>query len=324
MTTYTIPQTELSVSRIAYGCMNIGGRWDTAPLTKAEKTAAVDVVLAAYEAGITLFDHADIYACGKSETAFAETWQRLPGLREKIVLQSKCGIRLEGNPDPGDPDRYDLSYTHIMASADGSLRRLQTDYLDILLLHRPDPLVQPEEIARAFAELHARGDVRYFGVSNHTAAQIDLLRRYVDQPLVINQVKLSLLHAPLIEEGIVASQESTPSVPASGTLDYCRAHGMLVQAWSPLARGKLFAPPEDAPGQLHRAAELIARLAKAKQTSQEAIVLAWLLRHPAPIQPVIGTTRPERVRAACLADGIELTREEWYALFAAARGAPVP
>jgi predicted oxidoreductase len=140
--------------------MKIGGRWDRTPLTNAEKTAVVDVVLAAYEAGITLFDHADVYTCGKSETAFAEVWQRLPDLREKIVLQSKCGIRLEGDPHRTDPDRYDLSYAHVMASVEGILRRLKTDYLDILLLHRPDPLVQPEEVARAFAALYARGDVR--------------------------------------------------------------------------------------------------------------------------------------------------------------------
>jgi predicted oxidoreductase len=324
LTTYTLPHTELKVSRIAYGCMNIGRRWDRTPLTNAERTAAVDVVLAAYEAGITLFDHADIYACGKSEMAFAEVWQRLPDLREKIVLQSKCGIRLEGDPHRSDPDRYDLSYAHIMASVEGSLRRLKTDYLDILLLHRPDPLVEPEEVARAFAELHARGDVCYFGVSNHTAAQIDLLRRYVDQPLLINQVKLSLLHAPLIEEGIVANQENVPPALASGTLDYCRSRDMLVQAWSPLAKGKLFNRPKHASDELNRAAALVARLALIKQTSQEAIVLAWLLRHPAPIQPVVGSTRPERVRAACLADSVDLTREEWYALLAAARGAPVP
>jgi predicted oxidoreductase len=192
-----------------------------------------------------------------------------------------------------------------MASVEGSLRRLKTDYLDILLLHRPDPLVEPEEVARAFAELHARGDVCYFGVSNHTAAQIDLLRRHVDQPLVINQVELNLLHAPLINEGIIANQENVPSALASGTLDYCR-----------LAKGKLFNPPDDAEEKVKQAADVAARLAEVKQTSKEAIVLAWLLRHPAPIQPVIGTTRPERVRA--------LTREEWYALFTAARGASVP
>jgi predicted oxidoreductase len=141
---------------------------------------------------------------------------------------------------------------------------------------------------------------------------------------VINQIELNLLHAPLINEGIIANQENVPSALASGTLDYCRSHDMLIQAWSPLAKGKLFNPPDDAEEKVKQAADVAARLAEVKQTSKEAIVLAWLLRHPAPIQPVIGTTRPERVRACCLADSVKLTREEWYALFTAARGASVP
>ena len=324
MKTYRIPQTDLDVSRLAYGCMHIGGRWDRTPPTEAEKAAAVDVVVAAVEAGITLFDHADIYTYGKSEEVFAEVWQRLPGLREQIGLQSKCGIRFQGDPHPSDPARYDFSYNHIMASVEGILRRLKIEYLDILLLHRPDPLVEPDEVARAFADLHARGDVRYFGVSNHTAAQIDLLRKSVDQPLVINQVELSLLHAPLIDEGIRANQAGGASALATGTLDYCQLHDMLVQAWSPVAGGRLFNPPDDAQERVRRAAGVVARLAEAKQTSKEAIVLAWLLRHPAPIQPVIGTTKPARVQASCRADTVELTREEWYELFTAARGAGVP
>ena len=181
MKTYTIPQTDLVVSRLAYGCMNIGARWDDAPLTGAEKTAAVEVVAAAYEAGITLFDHADIYTRGKSEAVFAEMWQAIPGLRSEIVLQSKCGIRFADDPHPGVPARYDFSYEHIIASVDGSLRRLRTDYLDILLLHRPDPLAEPDEVARAFDRLHTDGKVHYFGVSNHTAAQIELLRRLIKE-----------------------------------------------------------------------------------------------------------------------------------------------
>ena len=324
MKTYRIPQTDLDVSRLAYGCMHIGGRWDRTPPTDAEKADAVEVVVAAVEAGITLFDHADIYTYGKSEEVFAEVWPRLPGLREKIVLQSKCGIRFQGDPHPNDPARYDFSYDHIMDSVAGILRRLKIDYLDILLLHRPDPLVEPDEVARAFDALHARGQVRHFGVSNHTPAQIDLLRRSVDQPLVINQLEVNLLHAPLINEGIMANQTGGGSALASGILDYCRLHDLFVQAWSPVAGGRLFNPPHDAAEPVRHAADVVARLAEANGTSKEAIVLAWLLRHPAPIQPVIGTTRPERLRASCLADSVELTREEWYTLFTAARGAGVP
>jgi predicted oxidoreductase len=324
MQQYPIPHTDLTVSRLAYGCMNIGGKWDRSPLTQAEKQAAVEVVVAAYEAGITLFDHADIYTHGKSEAVFAEVWPAVPGLRDNIVLQSKCGIRFKDDPRPGDPQRYDFSYEHITASVEGSLQRLQTEYLDILLLHRPDALVEPEEVARAFAALHSSGKVRYFGLSNHTAAQIELLRRFVDQPLVINQLELSLLHSPLINEGIMANQLGASGGLAGGILDYCRLHDILVQAWSPVASGQLFNPPADAPTHIQHTAQLVAQLAAAKQTSREAIILAWLLRHPAKIQPIIGTTKAERVQRSCQADTITLSREEWYALFTAARGQSVP
>ena len=324
MKTYTIPQTDLVVSRLAYGCMNIGGSWDHTPLTEAAKTAAVEVVGAAVETGITLFDHADIYMRGKAEAAFAEVWQAIPDLRTKIVLQSKCGIRLADDPHPGAPARYDFSYQHIIASVEGSLRRLKTDYLDLLLLHRPDPLAEPEEVAQAFDRLYADGKVRYFGVSNHTGVQMDLLRRYLTQPLVVNQVELNLLHAHLITEGILANQEGGTSALATGILDYCRLHGIQIQAWSPVAGGRLFKPPEETAPHLREAAALVARLAETKQTSKEAIVLGWLLRHPAGILPVIGTTKPARIQASCLADAVDLTREEWYALLAAARGASVP
>ncbi len=324
MQSYHIPNTDLDVSRLAYGCMNIGGGWNQEPLTQAEKAAAVEVVVAAYEAGITLFDHADIYARGKSEQAFAEVWRQLPDLRDKMVLQSKCGIRFGGDPTPEAPHRFDFSYEHIVRSVEGILSRLETDYLDILLLHRPDPLVEPDEVARAFDELQASGKVRHFGVSNHSARQIDLLKASVDQPLVVNQLEVSLLHAHLIDVGIIVNQTVGPFAHAEGTLDYCRLHNMMVQAWSPVAGGDLFNPKPDSEPRVQAAAALIARMADEKGTSKEAIALAWLLRHPAGIQPIIGTTKPERVRQSALADGITLSREEWYALFTAARGAPVP
>jgi predicted oxidoreductase len=324
MKTYQIPHTELTASRIAYGCMNIGGGWNDDPLTQAEVKAAVAVVRTAYEAGITLFDHADIYRRGKSETAFAEALRQMPGMRENIVLQSKCGIRFANDPVPGAPGRYDFSYAHIISAVEGSLRRLEVDYLDILLLHRPDPLVEPEEVARAFAELHGSGKVRYFGVSNFTAGQIELLQHFLDQPLVINQVELSLMHPHLISEGVLANRVQQTSTLSTGTLDYCRRHNILIQAYSPVAGGLLFDAGEDSSRRVREAAELVAAMAREKGTSREAILLAWLLRHPAPIQPIIGTTRPERVQASCLADGIELSREEWYRLLNTARGESPP
>lgn len=324
MKSYRVPHTDLDVSRIGYGCMNLGGSWDDAPLGKAERSRAAQLVATAIEQGITLFDHADIYTWGKSEAVFGEVLQQLPGVRDKIVVQSKCGIRLQDDPQPRDPPRYDFSYQHILRAVEGSLRRLNTTHLDVLLLHRPDALVEPEEVAKAFAELQRSGKVRYFGVSNHTAAQISLLQKHLDQPLVINQVELNLLHAHLINDGIVANQEGDQYRAAAGTLDYCRLHDVMIQAWSPVAVGKLMDPPPDAEEQIRNAAAKVAQLAKTKHTSKEAIALAWLLRHPAGIQPLVGTTNRDHLIASCLADRLDLSREEWYALFAAARGAPVP
>jgi predicted oxidoreductase len=299
--------------------MEIGGRWNDDPMTASEKTTAVNVVKTAYEQGINFFDHADIYMHGKSEAIFGEMLGQIP--RDQIVIQSKCGIRFPGRPQPDDPHRYDFSYEHIINSVEGSLRRLDTDYLDILLLHRPDPLVEPEEVARAFNELHHAGKVRYFGVSNHNPAQMDLLQKHVAQPLVVNQLEINAIHAHLINDGAIVNQDGGTYASAAGVLDYCRLHDVLVQAWAPVAGGRLFNPPADAPERVRKTARLVAAMAETKQTSKEAIVLAWILRHPAGIQPIIGTTKPRRVIASCLADDIQLSREDWYDLFTAGRGA---
>lgn len=314
MQTYRIPHTDLDVSRIAYGCMQLSTAWDDMPLTGAERTRTAALVDTALEQGITLFDHADIYARGKSERLFGERLRAVPSLRERMLLQSKCGIRFGGDPQPGSPARYDFSHAHLVASVEGILQRLQTDRLDLLLLHRPDPLCEPQEVASAFDLLHRSGKVRHFGVSNHNAPQIALLQRHLDQPLVVNQIELSLLHHHPISAGILVNQTGADTTGASGILDYCRQHGLLVQAWSPLAGGKLAGA----------AATLAAQLAQAKNVATEAILLAWLLKHPAPIQPIIGSTNPQRVLDSCQAPVTELSREEWYALLAAVRGAGVP
>lgn len=324
MKTYRIPHTELQVSRIGYGCMNLGGEWGRTPLTADLRLRAARLVAAAVEHGITLFDHADIYTLGKSEAVFGEVLQQSPGLRQKIVLQSKCGIRLEDDSQAGDPGRYDFSCDHIVRAVEGSLRRLQTDYLDILLLHRPDPLVEPDEVDRAFDQLRRSGKVRYFGVSNHTAPQIELLKKSVSQPMVVNQLELNLLHAHLIEDGILANQEDNRYTGAAGTLDYCRLHDILIQAWAPVAGGKLIDPPQASDERARRAARQVAKLAEERGVTREAVALAWLLRHPASIQPIVGTTNVERLVASCQADDVTLSREEWYALFVAGRGGPVP
>jgi predicted oxidoreductase len=303
--------------------MNMGGARGV-PREEGDTRRATELVLAALEEGITLFDHADIYAGGKSEAVFGEVMREQPGLRDRMVLQSKCGIRVQGDPLEHYPARYDFSYEHIVQSVDGSLNRLKTDRLDVLLLHRPDPLVEPEEVAGAFSELQRAGKVRYFGVSNHTAPQIELLKKFLDQPLVINQLELNLLHSNLVGDGVLANQSGNEYTGAGGILDYCRLNDILVQAWAPVANGWLLDPPAGAGDRVTQTARLARELAALKHTTMEAVVLGWLLRHPAGIQPIIGSTKKERIVASCRADTVELSREEWYQLLVAARGAGMP
>ncbi len=327
MKTIQLGSTPLEVSRIAYGCMGLGGSWDRhEPLSELTKREAVKAIRTALDEGINFFDHADIYRWGKSEEAFAAIWLEVPRLREKIYVQSKCGIVMQGARPDSTVGQFDFSYEHIIRSVEGSLRRLQTDYLDVLLLHRPDPLVEPEEVARAFDDLQASGKVRYFGVSNHTAAQLRLLKKFLNRPIVANQLEVSLLHLHLIDEGIVFNQDRPLKVMrGEGTLEYCRQHSITLQAWAPLKKGAVITGVTEPPSQAAQdVAKAIAELAQVKGVSQEAIAIAWLLKHPAKMQVIIGTTKPERIKAACEADQVELTRDEWYRLFIAGRGERMP
>lgn len=324
MKKYLITNTNLEVSKLAYGCMGIGGSWDTAPLTKEVTSKAIASVSIALENGITFFDHADIYAKGKSELVFGEVLKEMNGIREDIVIQSKCGIRPKGSPNPNSPGRYDFSYEHIINSVESSLNRLGIEQLDILLLHRPDPLMQPEEVAKAFDELHLNGKVQYFGVSNFNPGQMALLQKSLDHPIVVNQIEISLLHNHVINDGILVNQTSGQYAASTGILDYCRLNNVQVQAWSPVALGKIFNPPIDADENVITLAKQLSVYAEEKGTSKEAIALAWLMKHPIGIQPVIGTTNPERIANSCKADEIILSREEWYTLFTIARGNPIP
>lgn len=323
MKTYELAHTDLEVSRIAYGCMALGRRWgDIDAGTAAKNTTRI--IETALECGINFFDHADIYAAGRSEELFGDVLRRDPSLRDRMIIQSKCGIRPAGTPNVTSPGRYDFSYEHIVASAEGSLARLGIERLDILLLHRPDALMEPNEVARAFDELYRAGKVRYFGVSNFSASQMILLQHSLDHPLVANQLQISLLHHHLINEGVGANQTGYAYDGPTGTLDHCRLQGVRVQPWSPIARGAFFDPPSDASELVQTLAKQVTAYAKARDTSKEAIALAWLLRHPAGLQPIIGTTNVERLTDSCKADAIELSREEWYTLFNVARGKPVP
>ena len=321
-----LANTDLSVSRLIAGCMGLGGGWDPATvLSSADERQAREFVDTAFELGINFFDHADIYAGGRAEEVFGRLFQQTPSLRGRMVLQSKVGIRWADDP-AGTPQRFDFSYAHIIEATEAILRRLNTSHLDILLLHRPDPLMEGEEVARAFARLKQDGKVRYFGVSNQNQHTMAYLQHYLPDPLVANQLEMNLLHSGFAEATISFNQ-SSPVYPDGweGVVEYARLHGVSLQAWSPLARGLLTGG--DLSGQspsVCETAALVADLARRHAVSAEAIVLAWLMRHPAGIQPVMGTSRSDRLRACAQSTQVVLSREEWYRLFESARGCAMP
>ncbi len=324
MKTYKLANTELEVSRIAFGTWHIGGSWDKTPATQDLKDRANELLTAAYEHGINHIDLADIYTMGKSDEVIGYALKQNPGLREKLVLQEKAGIIIGSDPDYGPPGRYNFTAKHLIKVVEGSLKRLGTDYVDLLAFHRPDPLVEPEEVAKAAEHLHQNGMVRYFGVSNHSPLQIELLKKSLDLPLVVNQLELNLLHAYMISNGVLVNLPVAPFANTQSILEYCRLHDITVQAWSPVAGGRLFDPGPDEPDNVHAVAKLIAELAEQKNTTREAVALGWLLRHPAGIQPILGTHKASRIADSVKADDVSLDRAEWFALMEAARGAPVP
>ncbi|WP_458119914.1 aldo/keto reductase [Paenibacillus sp. Z6-24] len=315
----------ISSSRLALGCMPFGGGWDQTPFTDEHVKEAEAAVDAALSIGITMFDHADIYTKGKAEQVFGRVLHNRPELRERIVIQSKCGIQLQDDDLPG---RFNFSREHILNSVDGSLERLGTEYLDVLLLHRPDPLVEPEEVAEAFAALKASGKVRYFGVSNMSAAQIAFLQQAIPDSFAVNQLEMSLGHLHFIDQGVHVNQAAGTAVNfAEGLMEYCRAQDIQLQAWGPLAQGKFSGRnAEEEPKHIQETARLVQQLANEKETTPEAIVLGWLMRHPAMIQPIIGTANPQRIQACQDAERQSqlMTREEWYTLYVSARGESLP
>ena len=271
----------------------------------------VQFIHGAMENGVYFFDHADIYGNGRCEELFGEALRKDSSIdREKLVLQSKCGVRLGID--------FDLSKEHILSVVDGSLKRLQTDYLDILLLHRPDALFEPEEIAEALDELEKSGKVRAFGVSNFKPMQIELLKKCVKQELVINQLQFSIPVSNMIAGSMEMNMETPGSVDHDGNvLDYCRLHDMTIQAWSPFqmpAWQGVFLGAE----KYEKLNQEIDILAKQYGVTPTTIAAAWILRHPAKMQIVSGTTNAQRFGEICAACDIELTREEWYKLYLAA------
>lgn len=295
-----IANSEISASEISLGCMRI---------TELSNKDASILINTALEEGINFFDHADIYSGGKAEEAFAQAIDMSSGIREKLILQTKCGIR---------QGYFDFSKEHILEAVNGSLKRLQTDYIDVLLLHRPDALVEPEEVAEAFTKLHSSGKVRYFGVSNQNPMQIELLSKYLNQKLIINQLQFSITNTGMIDSGINVNMKIDSSVDRDGSiLDYCRLKDITIQAWSPFQFGffeGIFLNNDKFP-ELNRK---IDEIAEARGVSNTAIAIAWILRHPAKIQPIVGTTNAGRLKDICKASQINLTRPEWYDIYKAA------
>lgn len=315
----------LQTSRLVLGCMPFGGGWNREPITSADLHQAEQAMDAALSIGITMFDTADIYSLGKSETVLGTILKARPSLREQLVIQSKCGIRPGEN---GLPSRYDFSRQYILEAVNASLQRLKLDYLDILLLHRPDPLVEPDEVAEAFGQLKASGKVRYFGVSNMNVSQMRFLQRALPDQIVANQLELSLSHLHWLDQSIYVNQTAGVNVNfGEGLLEYCQMENIQLQAWGPLSQGRFSGRKvENEPENIRQTAKLVRQMAESKETTPEAIVLGWLMKHPALIQPVIGTIQPERIKACRDAEQQAqlMSREEWYSLYQSALGKSLP
>ena len=313
MKTQTIGRSSLASTRLAFGCWRLVGTWNPKQVTPEREAEGRRAVVAAYEAGYTLFDNADIYCAGVCEKVFGDAMREVRGMRERVVVASKCGIRFAGDPTPDAPGRYDFSPDHIVRSCDASLRRMNVETIDLYQLHRPDWLMDPEAVAGAFDRLRAAGKVREFGVSNFSPSQLSTLRHACPMPLVVNQVEIHLGRLDAFQDG---------------TLDQCLSEKITPMAWSPLGGGTLFERPHADPGTpkrnvpgLPRAIEAVAREIG---TPPGIVALAWLLKHPANIMPIIGSMDLGRIVELTRADGVELTREQWYRLLIAARGEPMP
>lgn len=290
-------KSDLMVPAVAIGCMR---------LTGLEFREAENFVLKCVEQGADFFDHADIYGAGACEELFGQVLQANPGLRDKIFLQSKCGIRR---------GMYDFSEKYILESVDGILKRLQTDHLDMLLLHRPDALMEPEEVASAFDELQSQGKVHHFGVSNQNSMQMALLEKYLKQPILANQLQFSIPVSNMVASGVEVNMTSPGSAVRDGSvLDYCRLNDITIQAWSPFQQPEWKGPfiGSDAYPELNQALE---EMAERHNVTPTTIATAWILRHPANMQVIAGSMNSGRIAEIIKATEIVLSREEWYELY---------
>jgi len=306
--------SELRCSRVAYGCWRIISAGKAVEVTPEREQAARKAILAAYENGYTLFDHADIYSDGLAEWVFGRLLRDQKGLRDKIVIASKCGIRKAGDPQSAAPYRYDFSAAHILGSCEASLKRLQTDRIDLYQLHRPDFLANPEEVAGAFMKLKGQGKAREFGLSNASPAFFAMVQKFCPFKLIVNQVEISLMKLDYFR---------------NGTMEQCMSERITPLAWSPLAGGRLLfngVIDLNEPGHAKRIQlrDAIDAVARERNVSRGVIALAWLLKHPSNIVPIVGSADPKNIMDVTKAVNLELTREEWYSLMEGAVGERLP
>lgn len=306
---YNIDNTDLTVSSIIMGCMRIDS------LSKQELNALIQYYL---DNGVNFFDHADVYGMGSCERLFGEAMALSPGIRDRMLIQGKCGIRKENGHC-----YYDFSTGYLLESVDNILKRLNIEQLDVLLLHRPDALMEPEEVAAAFTRLKESGKVRYFGLSNATPAQFELLGKYVGERLIFDQVQLGVGHTPLIDFGMCVNTGFPQGVDRTGSLlEYTRLHDISIQAWSPLQYG-MFEGIIFGQDKYSQLCQTLEKIAGEHGVSAPAAAIAWILRHPAKIQVICGSTKPKHVLDYLKAAETELTRAEWYKIYESA-GNPIP
>ena len=313
MDTIPLGVSSIQASRLGYGCWRVLGPEGAEP-NRDREAGARKAIAAAYDAGFTLFDHADVYADGAAEKVFGDVLKQTSGMRERVVITTKCGIRRKGVPNPDSPYRYDFSAGHIMKSCEQSLKRLSIETIDIYQLHRPDYLMEPTEVADAFSRLKQQGKVREFGVSNFKPHQLALLQRACPFRLIVHQVELSLAKLDGFEDG---------------TIEQCLGERITPLAWSPLGGGRLAETlPIDinSPDHARRIGlrETLDDIARDYGVTRTVVALAWLLKHPAKIIPIVGSAKPERIRETSQAYKLQLSRDEWYRLMEAARGEHLP
>jgi predicted oxidoreductase len=314
METIPLGVSSLKSSRLAFGCWRLAGVRNPADVTAGHRAAGQRAAITAYEAGYTLFDNADVYCRGEAERILGAALKEVSGMRERVLILTKCGVRPAGDPKHGSPQRWDFSTERLVTSCEQSLKRLGVEAIDIFMLHRPDFLADPEEIAKAFFQLRLAGKVRWFGVSNFRPTLVTALQAMCSMPLIVHQVEISLARLDAFTDG---------------TLDQCLIEKITPMAWSPLAGGligdgaKHLLPAQQA-YRPEKFLPMVETIAKERGVSRTVVALSWLLKHPSKIIPIVGSLNPGRIRDAVKATELELTREEWYRLLTAARGEPLP